>query len=102
MKNIKESFFGLTCSLLFILNLFFSFAGYSQTVKQEGEIKKCLIVSDIHFDPLFGAHSDTSLYKKLERSSFDEWKKSFEGSKSQMTVNAGLLFKDANYGVLKS
>jgi hypothetical protein len=102
MKNIKGCFTGFAISFLICLNLVLSFTGYSQTVKKEVEIKKCLIVSDIHFDPLFAAHNDTALYKKLERSSFDEWKKSFEGSKLQMTVNASLLFKDANYGVLKS
>jgi hypothetical protein len=97
MKNFKSYFSSLALGFLI-----FSFTCYSQTVKNEGEIKKCFIVSDIHFDPLFGAHNDTALYKKLERSSFDEWKKLFEGSKSQMTINIGLLGKDANYGVLQS
>jgi sphingomyelin phosphodiesterase acid-like 3 len=97
MKTIKSTFYSLTVSLLI-----FSFQGYSQTVKKDIGAQKCLIVSDIHFDPLYGAHSDTALYKKLEKSSFEEWKKSFESSKLQMTVNASLLFRDANYGVLQS
>src|SRR6266702_2618731 len=97
MKNIKSLFYSLALSFLVL-----SFNGYCQTTKKEESIKKCLIVSDIHFDPLYSAHSDTALYKKLERSSFDEWKKSFESSKQQMTVNASLLFRDANYGVLQS
>jgi hypothetical protein len=96
MKNTKTIF------PFFLSFLFFSFTGFSQSAKKEAEIKKCLIVSDIHFDPLFGAHNDTALYKKLKGASFEEWKKSFEASKQQTTVNNTLFFRDANYGVLQS
>jgi sphingomyelin phosphodiesterase acid-like 3 len=94
---MKNHFYGLYLGLLILSNLVSSFNSFSQVTA-----KKCLIVSDIHFDPLFGSHSDTVLRRKLERSSFDEWKKIFESSTAQMTINAGLLFQDANYGVLKS
>jgi sphingomyelin phosphodiesterase acid-like 3 len=97
MKNIKYRFFCLILSLLF-----FSNTGYSQTINKQAAIKKCLIVSDIHFSPLFGTPKDTVLRKKLETASFEEWKKIFEGSARQMAVNSNLLFQDANYGVLKS
>ena len=83
------------------LNMVSPFTGYSQTVK-EGSYEKCFIVSDIHFDPLLGAHNDTGLYKKLERASIGEWQNIFESSKPEMTVNTALLGKDANYGVLKA
>ncbi|HEY8781274.1 MAG TPA: metallophosphoesterase [Mucilaginibacter sp.] len=102
VRNAKGQFFGLFLRLLLVLNLLFSFTGYSQTVNKVAAVKKCLIVSDIHFDPLFGAHRDTALKRKLEKSSFDEWKKYFESSNAQITINANLLYQDANYGVLKS
>lgn len=94
---MKNHFYGLSLGLLILLNLLPSFNSFSQVTT-----KKCLIVSDIHFDPLFGAHSDTVLKRKLERSSFEEWKKIFESSTAQMTINASLLFQDANYGILES
>jgi sphingomyelin phosphodiesterase acid-like 3 len=94
---MKKHFYGLSLGLLILLNLVPAFNSFSQVTT-----KKCLIVSDIHFDPLFGAHSDTVLRRKLERLSFDEWKKIFESSTAQTTINSTLLFQDANYGVLKS
>jgi sphingomyelin phosphodiesterase acid-like 3 len=97
MNNIKCRFF----SLILCLSIF-SIAGYPQTINKQTAIKNCLIVSDIHFSPLFGTPKDTTLKRKLETSSFEEWKKIFESSDRQMTVNSNLLFQDANYGVLKS
>ncbi len=97
MNNTKYRFFSLSLSLLL-----FSISGYSQTINKQAAIKNCLIVSDIHFSPLFGTPKDTALRKKLETSSFEEWKKVFESSDRQMAVNSNLLFQDANYGVLKS
>src|ERR1700729_830102 len=94
---MKNHFFRLSLGLLILLSLISCLTCFSQVTT-----KKCLIVSDIHFDPLFGAHSDTALKRKLERSSFDEWKKIFANSAAQTTINATLLFQDANYGVLKS
>jgi sphingomyelin phosphodiesterase acid-like 3 len=93
MKNIVR--FLLPACLCWV----FSLSGYSQT-KETTE--KCFIISDIHFDPIFGAHNDTILYKKLQSASINEWKKLFENSAAQMTVNTTLLGKDANYGILKS
>ncbi len=95
--DMKNHFYGLSLVLLILLSLFSSFSCFSQLTT-----KKCLIVSDIHFDPLFGSHRDTALKRKLEKASFDEWKKIFENSNVQMTINASLLFQDANYGILKS
>jgi len=95
--NMKNHFYGLSLGLLILLSLILSFSCFSQVTT-----KKCLIVSDIHFDPLFGSHIDTALKRKLERSSFDEWKKIFESSAAQKTINATLLYQDANYGILES
>ena len=84
------------------LNLVFSVNGYSQTTNKASTTKKCLIVADIYFDPLYGSHSDSALKRKLGNTSFEEWKIFFESSKAQMTVNTSLLFRDANYGILQS
>jgi sphingomyelin phosphodiesterase acid-like 3 len=65
--------------------------------------RKCLIVSDIHFSPLFGSsEKDTVLKRKLEHWSFDEWKKYFESTPAEMKLDSTLLFQDANYAVLES
>ncbi len=102
MKNIKTRFFGPAVSLMVLLNLVFSIRGYAQTANKVAAIEKCLIVSDIHFNPLYGAQLDTALKKKLKNASLDEWKKYFESSDVQMAINASLLFNDANYGILRS
>jgi len=102
MKNIKNHFFKVIPGLLIALSFFYAVACYSQTVKRHETVKKCLIVSDIHFDPLFGSHGDTVLKRKLQNASFEEWKQSFESSDPQMMINASLLYQDANYGILKS
>jgi len=99
---MKNHFFNLALSFFISITLLFSFAGYSQTANKKTETEKCFIVSDIHFDPLYGAHKDTALRRKLQKASLDEWKKSFESSSAQMTINASLLYQDANYGVVKS
>ena len=102
MKNIKALFSGPAVSLLVLLNLIFSIVGFAQTKGKAGATGKCLIVSDIHFNPLYGAQLDTALKKKLKKAPLDEWKKYFESSAAQMSINSGLLFNDANYGVLRS
>ncbi len=101
MKNIKDHSFRLSVGLLILMNLFFSVSCYSQTVK-EGATEKCLIVSDIHFNPLYGTPKDTTLKRKLLTSSIDEWKTYFENSAAQSNINATLLYQDANYGILRS
>jgi hypothetical protein len=89
--------------LLVFLNLAFSIAGYSQTKKRKpAPISKCIIASDIHFDPLYGSAKDTDLKRKLITTPINGWKKIFEASPIQMTVDASLLYKDANYAVLKA
>jgi sphingomyelin phosphodiesterase acid-like 3 len=85
-----------------LIAIVFTFAVTSTYAQTNYATQKCFIISDIHFDPLSGAHNDTLLYKKLQTASVEEWKKSFESSASQMTVNTTLLGKDANYGILKS
>jgi len=102
MKNIEARFHAPAVSLLVLLNLVFSIACYSQTTGKVAATGKCLIVSDIHFNPLYGSQMDTALKKKLKKASLDEWKRYFEGSTAQMSINSGLLFNDANYGILRS
>jgi len=85
-----------------LLPIVFAFAFISCYAQTKGKTKKCFIVSDIHFDPLFGVHSDTLMYKNLQKTSIEDWKKLFESSAAQLTVNTTLLGKDANYGILKS
>jgi hypothetical protein len=68
----------------------------SQLVNGQRATEKCLIVSDIHFAPLYGS-TDPSLQSKLEKASFDEWKKYFNNSAAQMALDAGLYGQDANY-----
>jgi sphingomyelin phosphodiesterase acid-like 3 len=101
MQNIKNHFWGLAISLLIFSGAVISIASRSKTVNKQEPPSKCLIVSDIHFNPMYGS-SDTAIKGKLARSSFEEWKKYFESSAPQMTVNASLLYMDANYGVLQS
>ncbi len=65
--------------------------------------QKCLIVSDIHFSPLYASTEiDTVLKKKLSVSSFDEWVQYFENTPAQMTLDTTCLGQDANYAVLRS
>ena len=100
MKIFSRRFIATPFICFAFLFLVISFNGYPQTSVKAGTTKKCFIVSDIHFDPLFGAHKDTALYKKLESLPVSEWQKLFGGSVLQTTVNSDLLGKDANYGVL--
>jgi sphingomyelin phosphodiesterase acid-like 3 len=100
MEIIKKHFINLAIGLFIFFNLAFSFTCYSQTKITAN--KKCIIVSDIHFDPLYGSKKDSALKRKLIAASFDEWKRHFENSAPQMKLDASLLFKDANYAVLKS
>ena len=100
MKNIKTQIKIFSFGVLIFLNLGTSV--HFQKPQNETGTNKCFIVSDIHFDPLFGAHNDTALYRKLTLSSLKEWKKLFENSPLEATVNVGLLGKDANYGLLES
>ena len=96
MKNIKKH---TVVILSFGLGLLFSAACFGQAKEAT---KKCLIVSDIHFNPLFGTSKDTALRKKLQATPIGEWKTIFENSEAQSTINASLLYQDANYGILRS
>jgi hypothetical protein len=95
MKNVKS----LIAALLFI-SLAISFAANAQT--KDGPVEKCLIISDIHFDPMYGAKCDTAFRHKLEKSSPADWQKYFEKSGPAMTLDPSMLGQDANYAVLKS
>ncbi len=102
MKNNKTYFIYPVACLIIFFSPIFSVAGYCQTINKSGAIEKCFIVSDIHFNPLYGASKDTSLKRKLQKASFEEWKKYFESTPAQATINKTLLFQDANYAILKS
>jgi sphingomyelin phosphodiesterase acid-like 3 len=101
MKSIKKYFFGLALCLAIFSATVLSFAFSAKTTNKAALTQKCLIVSDIHFDPMYGS-TDTSLKGKLTASPVEEWKKYFEGSPAQMALDASLLGKDANYAVLQS
>jgi sphingomyelin phosphodiesterase acid-like 3 len=103
MKNKNSRYFALTFAFLIILTLIFSFRPANKISWHQAATAKCLIISDMHFNPLYGSsESDTVLKKKLENSTFDEWKTYFESSKAEMTLDSTLFFKDANYAVLQS
>lgn len=92
---------------LFFMLLVFSTAAFAlrdlgHNGHRKAAIQKCLILSDIHLDPMYGLHSDTALRRKLIDSPVTAWKGIFEQYPQMMTVNAGLLGQDANYGVLQS
>ncbi|MDF2432778.1 MAG: sphingomyelin phosphodiesterase acid-like 3 [Mucilaginibacter sp.] len=101
MKHIKKHFPGLFLCLMIVAATILSFAFSVKTIHKPVTTQKCLIVSDIHFDPMYGS-TDTSLKRRLAASSVAEWKKYFESSPAQMTLDASLLGKDANYAVLQS
>ena len=101
MQNIKKHFWSLAIAALIFSGAVISIAFRSKTIDKQVPAQKCIIISDIHFNPMYGS-GDTAIKGKLARSTFDEWKKYFESSAAQMTVNASLLYMDANYGVLQS
>jgi hypothetical protein len=103
MNYIKKHFTGIAVCLLIFSATLISFTEFSKTAVKAPLTRKCLIVSDIHFNPFYGATTgDSVLKKKLINSSYTEWKQYFEGFAPQMAINTNLLFKDANYGVLQS
>ncbi len=65
---------------------------------------KCLIISDIHFNPFFtndGKYNlDRSLIKKLTKADADQWKDILEQYGSGK-VDGSLRGQDSNYGLLK-
>jgi hypothetical protein len=86
--------------IIIALTLIFSvFTSFSQcNLKTE----KCFIISDIHFDPLFGNHKDTSLYNKMVNTPITKWSELFENQTQQNFISSSLLGKDANYAIFKS
>jgi len=102
---LSKKYKGLYLVPVFILPAFafvIALSGYINNTSKPVTTEKCFILSDIHFDPLWGAHRDTALYQKLVNLPVEQWKALFETQKKQTTVNSDLLGKDANYGVLKS
>lgn len=103
MKNLKKYVIAFTFCLLIFSGAFLFFSFRLQLQRLPVGTQKCLIASDIHFNPLYGTSlTDTVLKRKLEHSTFDEWKKYFESSPAAMTLDSTLLGQDANYAVLQS
>jgi len=104
MENIRKNYAVTAfCLLLFSGAVLLSFTSRQGIINKPQASQKCLIVSDIHFNPLYGASStDTALKRKLETWSFAEWKQYFESSPAQMTLDSTLLYQDATYAVLRS
>jgi|GEM_PF-978726 len=102
MKNIKISVFAF-CLVLAGIFVCCSFKQKGPVAETAGSIQKCLIVSDIHFSPLYAStENDTVLKKKLSTSSFDQWIQYFESTPAQMALDTTCLGQDANYAVLRS
>ena len=97
----KNPAFSVLICLTAVTGLIFTFAFSPKPKVNADDIKRCLIVSDIHFSPIFGS-TDSSLKRKLITSSFAEWKKLFESTPTQMALDASMLRKDANFAVLQS
>ncbi len=101
MKIKTNQFLSFVICTLIFMGSAISLASRTGDKNKSDATKKCLIVSDIHFNPLYGS-SDTGLKRKLSAASFEEWKKYFESVPAQTGINQTLLYMDANYGVLKS
>jgi hypothetical protein len=102
MKNISNRFIGFVlCLVVLSVSVFLISFRHGKTNNQQAT-KKCLIISDIHFSPLFGNLRDSVLKKKLIDLPITGWKAYFESNPKQMVVNNTLLFQDANYAVLSS
>ena len=83
MKLIKKHFSALGLGFLVLLATILSFTRISGTTGKALVTQKCLIVSDIHFNPFYGTSvGDSVLKKKLENASFAEWKQYFESLRS--------------------
>ena len=99
MKKLQIPLFEYTKILLTLLLCSLSCLLYSQVTANS---EKCILISDIHFDPLFQSHDDTILYKKLIETPVNNWTTLFLANPKQNLINNTLLGKDANYALLKS
>ncbi|MDP9078947.1 MAG: metallophosphoesterase [Bacteroidota bacterium] len=63
---------------------------------QTGKAGKCIIVSDVHFNPLY----DVSLIDTLKKTTYKQWEDIFKNSKFSCVVDSNLRGKDSNYGLL--
>ncbi|HEY0244553.1 MAG TPA: metallophosphoesterase, partial [Mucilaginibacter sp.] len=97
MKSIKT--FIITC--IFSLTLA-TLNCFSQSGKGASTNMKCLIVSDIHFSPIFGTTASDSLKQWLDKASFSEWISYFKRTPAQMQLNSNLYYQDSNYAELIS
>lgn len=103
MKKINLKLLTATICLLICTVAFVSFKRNAGSTKAAIPVQKCLIVSDMHFSPIYAStENDTVLKKKLENSSYDEWIKYFESTPAQMALDSTLMFKDSNYALLRS
>ena len=103
MRNYKFHSGALILSALVLSIIIYSFTSRRQRPVAAADTRSCLIVSDIHFSPLFGSsEKDTALKRKLLAWSLDNWKVYFEGKPAEMQLDSNMLFKDANYAILES
>lgn len=71
--------------------------GKGQRLAAHKNTARCLIVSDIHFNPFY----DTSLVARLKTAPYDQWAAIFKSSK--MTYDFATMYgHDSNYGLLMS
>jgi len=83
--------------LFMMICLLMPLGGKGQRVVAHNNIARCLIVSDIHFNPFY----DTSLVARLKTSPYDQWDGIFKASKAPYDF-AGMRGHDSNYGLLIS
>ncbi|MDR3696081.1 metallophosphoesterase [Mucilaginibacter sp.] len=101
--NYLKKHLSVVALCLLLASLTLRFTRFPKAAIKAPLTQKCLIVSDIHFNPFYGTTTgDSVLAKKLISSSYAEWKQYFEGFAPQTAINTNLMFKDANYGVLQS
>jgi hypothetical protein len=102
MKNTTIPVFVTALCLVACAALLISFKQSTAPVKPVAA-EKCIIISDIHFSPIYAStEKDTVLKRKLEHSTYEEWIKYFEGTPAQMELDSTLMFKDSNYALLRS
>jgi sphingomyelin phosphodiesterase acid-like 3 len=84
--------------VLFIMVCFFiPLSGSGQKASENTSLSRCLIVSDIHFNPFY----DTTLVNQLKKTTYDKWDGIFKGSKVKYDFST-MSGHDSNYGLLMS
>src|SRR6201999_1457489 len=98
---IRKPFFRSAVAVILPVLLFIIIA-VKQNKPATEAIRKCLIVSDIHLDPMFNAHNDTALRTRLMVTPVSGWQKLFENTPAESNISVALLGQDANYAILHS